>query len=207
MRRLHHNNEWYDEISPNALSEAEFERLLIQNAHLFSDGAFMTPFKKLVTANGDGAKADLRVAQQFLADELARRTGTGDDHALARGIRPARAAPGEEPDRKAWKDRHCAGEQDVQSQHRDGHTRRDRPAPGQDHESQDDACDADQAGGRDQAFHFDHARMPPETAIQAGEVADQELCGKGGDQVDGGDVTICRWPVEALEAQGEREQG
>ena len=48
MPRLYHKGEWFDEISPSALAEAEFEDLLIQNADILRGNTVIVPFKKTV---------------------------------------------------------------------------------------------------------------------------------------------------------------
>jgi hypothetical protein len=58
---LYHRHEWYDEISPLALSEAEFEGLLIQNANLIHPASVVVPYKKTVYADGSSARADLAI--------------------------------------------------------------------------------------------------------------------------------------------------
>ena len=59
MPRLYHEGEWFDEISPSALAEAEFEDLLIQNAAIIRPNALIVPFKKTVHSPEGSARADL----------------------------------------------------------------------------------------------------------------------------------------------------
>ena len=59
MPRLYHKGEWFDEISPTALSEAEFEDLLIQNADIIRSDTVIVPFKKTVHSSYGSARADL----------------------------------------------------------------------------------------------------------------------------------------------------
>lgn len=59
MPKLYHRGEWFDEISPNALSETEFESLLISNAKIIRSGSVIVPFKKTVYAGESSARADL----------------------------------------------------------------------------------------------------------------------------------------------------
>lgn len=59
MPRLYHRGEWFDEISPNALSESEFEAILITNAEIIRAGITIVPFKKTVYAGDASARADL----------------------------------------------------------------------------------------------------------------------------------------------------
>lgn len=59
MRRLYHKGEWFDEISPTALTEAEFESLLIQNADLIRADTLIVPFKKTLYSPEGSARADL----------------------------------------------------------------------------------------------------------------------------------------------------
>lgn len=59
MPRMYHRGEWFDEISPNALSEAEFESLLVQNADLIRSNTSIVPFKKTVYSDGTSARGDL----------------------------------------------------------------------------------------------------------------------------------------------------
>ena len=59
MPRLYHKGEWFDEISPTALSEVEFENLLIQNADIIRNDTAIVPFKKTVYSPNGSARADL----------------------------------------------------------------------------------------------------------------------------------------------------
>ena len=59
MPRLYHKGEWFDEISPSALTEAEFESLLIQNADVIRANTLIVPFKKTVYSPESSARADL----------------------------------------------------------------------------------------------------------------------------------------------------
>ncbi len=59
MPRLYHKNEWFDEISPTALAETEFEDLLIQNADIIQTNTVIIPFKKTVYSPHGSARADL----------------------------------------------------------------------------------------------------------------------------------------------------
>jgi hypothetical protein len=59
MRRLYHRGEWFDEVSPNAFSEGEFEQLLIQNAEIIQANTTIVPFKKTVYGPSGSARADL----------------------------------------------------------------------------------------------------------------------------------------------------
>lgn len=59
MTRLYHRGEWFDEISPNALTEAEFESLLVSNSEVIRSGTVIVPFKKTVHAGETSARADL----------------------------------------------------------------------------------------------------------------------------------------------------
>ena len=61
MPRLFHRGEWFVEISPTALAEAEFEALLIQNAELLRPDAVMVPYKKTAYAEDRSARADLAI--------------------------------------------------------------------------------------------------------------------------------------------------
>ena len=59
MSRLYHKEEWFDEISPSSLAEAEFEDLLIQNANVLQANSVIVPFKKTVYSPDSSARADL----------------------------------------------------------------------------------------------------------------------------------------------------
>ena len=59
MPRLYHKGEWFDEIAPSALTEAEFESLLIQNADVIRANTLIVPFKKTVYSPEGSARADL----------------------------------------------------------------------------------------------------------------------------------------------------
>jgi hypothetical protein len=61
MPRLFHRGEWFVEISPTALSESEFEALLIQNAKLLHPDATMVPYKKTAYAEDRSARGDLAI--------------------------------------------------------------------------------------------------------------------------------------------------
>ena len=59
MPRLYYRREWFDEISPTALAEAEFENILIQNADIIRENTVIVPFKKTVYSLESSARADL----------------------------------------------------------------------------------------------------------------------------------------------------
>ena len=59
MLRIFHRGEWFNEISPSALSEAEFERLLISNSEIIRENTVIVPFKKTVYSMENSARADL----------------------------------------------------------------------------------------------------------------------------------------------------
>ena len=61
MARLYHKGEWFDEIAPSAVTEAEFESLLIQNADVIRTNALIVPFKKTVYSPEGSARADLAI--------------------------------------------------------------------------------------------------------------------------------------------------
>jgi hypothetical protein len=61
MPRLFHRDEWFFELSPTAMAEAEFESVLAQNVAIIRAGATIVPFKKTVFAGERSAKADLAV--------------------------------------------------------------------------------------------------------------------------------------------------
>lgn len=61
MPRLYHKSEWFDEISPSALAETEFESLLIQNAELVRADSVIVPFKMTVYSPESSARADLAI--------------------------------------------------------------------------------------------------------------------------------------------------
>jgi hypothetical protein len=68
MPRLFHRDEWFDELSPNALSEGEFESLLIQNADIIRADATIVPFKKTVYGGDGSARADLAIVSRDYRD-------------------------------------------------------------------------------------------------------------------------------------------
>lgn len=59
MTRIYHRGEWFHELSPTALSETEFESLLIQNAAIIQPDVVVVPYKKTVYAAETSARADL----------------------------------------------------------------------------------------------------------------------------------------------------
>ena len=63
MARVLHNNEWYDELGPGSLYEAEFERILVQYLGTICPGYVSVPFKLTVTATHGAARADLALVQ------------------------------------------------------------------------------------------------------------------------------------------------
>jgi hypothetical protein len=58
---MYHRNEWFFELSRTALSESEFESLLIQNAVLLRPHSTIVPFKKTVYNGESSARADLAI--------------------------------------------------------------------------------------------------------------------------------------------------
>ena len=61
MPRLHYRGEWFYELSPTALSETEFETLLVHNADIIRPGNLIVPFKKTVYAGEDSGRPDLAI--------------------------------------------------------------------------------------------------------------------------------------------------
>ena len=59
MLRIFHKGEWFYEISPSALSESEFESILISNTEIIRDNVIIIPFKKTVRSVDSSARADL----------------------------------------------------------------------------------------------------------------------------------------------------
>ncbi len=59
--RLFHRDEWFDQLSPKAFSEAEFETLLRQHADIIRADSIIVPFKKTVYAGPNSARADLAI--------------------------------------------------------------------------------------------------------------------------------------------------
>lgn len=59
MLRIFHKGEWFNEISPSALAEAEFEDLLISNSEIIRENTIIVPFKKTVYSMDSSARADL----------------------------------------------------------------------------------------------------------------------------------------------------
>jgi hypothetical protein len=61
MPRLRYNDEWFHQLSIDALPEAHFEDLLIQNSEMIRTDAWMTRFKRKVYARGAAARGDLAI--------------------------------------------------------------------------------------------------------------------------------------------------
>lgn len=61
MPRLYHRNEWYYELAPTSLLEADFERILVQNADIIQPATKIVPYKKTVYAGEFSAQADLAI--------------------------------------------------------------------------------------------------------------------------------------------------
>ena len=61
MPRLYYKAEWFDEISPSALAETEFESLLVSNADIIRPDSVIVPFKKTVYSPESSARADLAI--------------------------------------------------------------------------------------------------------------------------------------------------
>lgn len=59
MPKMFHRSEWFYELSPNALSESEFEDLLIQNSDIIKTNTIIVPYKKTIYAGEASARADL----------------------------------------------------------------------------------------------------------------------------------------------------
>src|SRR5262249_19170669 len=59
MPKMYHRNEWFYELAPAALSESEFESLLVQNADIIRSNTTVVPFKKTVYGPDSSARADL----------------------------------------------------------------------------------------------------------------------------------------------------
>ena len=59
MLRIFHKGEWFNEISPSALAEKDFEDLLISNSEIIRGNTFIVPFKKTVYSMDSSARADL----------------------------------------------------------------------------------------------------------------------------------------------------
>jgi hypothetical protein len=59
MPKLFYKGDWYDELSPTALAESEFEALLIKNAPIIAPSCVVIPFKKTVESEIGTARADL----------------------------------------------------------------------------------------------------------------------------------------------------
>lgn len=53
MARVRFNDQWFDEIDAKTFYEAGFEAVILQNAHLLRQNAFLTPFKTVVEASGE----------------------------------------------------------------------------------------------------------------------------------------------------------
>ena len=64
MLRIFHRGEWFHEISPSALAEAEFEDLLISNSEIIRENTIIVPFKKTVYSIDRSARADLAMISE-----------------------------------------------------------------------------------------------------------------------------------------------
>ncbi len=120
----------------------------------------------------DRLQADLRVAQQFLADQLPGRPGPHDDDPLALRLRASLSAPREQPHAEARERDEDCGEKDVEEENGDGNAsgyqakRRKDERPCQ-HTGQPESTDCG-----DKSFNLDDARVPPEAFVDAGLIAD-----------------------------------
>jgi hypothetical protein len=61
MPKMYHREEWFYELSPTALSEAEFESLLMRNGDVIRSNSTIVPFKKTVYGPETSARADLAI--------------------------------------------------------------------------------------------------------------------------------------------------
>ncbi len=61
MARILIKNEWFSELSPNALYESEFEDIVINEASKIFENFFVSEFKTNVTSEEDIAKPDLAI--------------------------------------------------------------------------------------------------------------------------------------------------
>lgn len=61
MAKLRYNREWFQQLSLNALPEAHFEELLIQNSDMIRQDAWVVRFKRKIFAQGSAARADLAI--------------------------------------------------------------------------------------------------------------------------------------------------
>jgi hypothetical protein len=68
MPKLFHKNEWFYELAPTALPEADFERLLIQNADIIRPNTTIVPYRRTVYAGADSARADLAIISNDYRD-------------------------------------------------------------------------------------------------------------------------------------------
>lgn len=59
MPRLLYRDEWFYEIAPTAMNEADFENLLLQNADAIRSRSLIVPYKKTVYSDGGSARPDL----------------------------------------------------------------------------------------------------------------------------------------------------
>jgi hypothetical protein len=58
---LRFKDDWFDPLSPTALSETQFEDLLIQNPDVFRASSWMVRFKKTIYSAEGSARADLAI--------------------------------------------------------------------------------------------------------------------------------------------------
>ncbi len=61
MAKLRYDNDWFHQLSLNALPEAQFEDLLIQNSEMIRQDAWLVRFKRKIFAQGSAARADLAI--------------------------------------------------------------------------------------------------------------------------------------------------
>ena len=64
MPKPRYNDEWFHQLSINALPEAHFEDLLIQNSDMLRVDAWMARFKRKIYAQGAAARGDLAIIDQ-----------------------------------------------------------------------------------------------------------------------------------------------
>lgn len=61
MTRLRHRKDWFYQLSPSSIPEAQFESLLVQNVEMLRTSCWLVPFKKTVYSRDGSARADLAI--------------------------------------------------------------------------------------------------------------------------------------------------
>ena len=86
MARILIEETWYDELSPSALYESEFESIIVRHSETIYPNFYVIPFKKTVFSNEDSARADLALIshnyQSWWVVEVERSEHSLDGHVL-----------------------------------------------------------------------------------------------------------------------------